>query len=318
MLSQFAVLLALAATGVLPPRPPGTLVALGPPLGAVISRAERGRYGLFPGIDGFSSCRVYRQDSSLVALILTGHPAAPKPVLLALSTRDLDRLLAIAASPDALRDLPGADSVIGRFWQRVESGTGRHPADAGPRRGVDNAVLLGAGGFAAGSACGGCLGAQIGITMVEQAHFEPCVGGLGYYVPPTYRLDAGPFCLASGLTAATAGTAGLLLGLERDRKELPETPLPGEGKGWRAGCALGAVIPATLAAGFVFYYLSSTLYGRAEPFDWLMEDPTDLYVLPAIAASIGVTVEIVHLGYLFGRKIDRDRARRARAEQPGN
>jgi hypothetical protein len=318
MISQFALLLGLAAAGVLPPRPPGMLVDLGPPLGAVVSRAECARFGLFPGIDNFASCRVYRDDSGYVALLLTGHPAAPKPLLIPLSNRDIDRLRAIVASPGALRDLPGADSVMGRFWGRVESGKGRQPADSGPYRGVDNAVLLGAGGLAAGSVCGGCLGAQVGITMVEQAHIEPCVGGLGYYVPPTYRLDAGPFCLASGLTAATATTAGLLLGLEKDRKEPSQAPLPGESKSWRAGCALGAIIPASAAAGLVLYFLTSTLYGLADPFDWQMEDPSDLYVLPAIAASIGITVEIIHLGYLFGRKIDRENARRARAELPGD
>jgi len=228
---------------------------------------------------------------------INGEPAAP---------RDTARASVKAATAGELQREPAVarDTPRAPVGMAATAGPGVEPATSENRY---NCTLH---GTACGSAIGGAVASWAGLTYSHSVPGSTCSPGYDVFrIEPCVYYGA-----AVGMTAAGCG-AGYSLGNSLDRKAVASPPLPGEGKGWRTGCTIGAVVPG-LWLGASFFLLAGGLhYGRTGFFYTLENDEGGWSYLPMALTSLCITVEIATIGYHIGRKIDRDNALKAQKKR---
>jgi hypothetical protein len=169
-----------------------------------------------------------------------------------------------------------------------------------------NCALL---GTTFGSALGGCIGSWAGLTYVG-SHNPGCGPSWS-----DHRVEPCVYWGASiGATALGTGV-GCAMGKKLDNEAAPALPRPGEGKGWRTGCAIGAAVPGLILGAAFFALAGSSHYGKTSPFDVIVNDPGGWTYLPMGLTSLCIAVEITTIGYHIGRSIDRQNAERAEAKR---
>jgi hypothetical protein len=284
-------------------------------VGDTIDSAERDTFHLFPGIVQFRRAVVYQHDdSSVVAEVTSGDSAGPAVTLFRLQPPQVIRLRFIIDNHEYIaRQLeidPYAAQSLEAFWRSLRPDEVQEPAPGKWVQSTENRAQLTLHGLAAGSAAGGCIGSEVAITMVEAGHYEDCFG-FATYVPPVYHIDEAVFLTtACGMTALGAGL-GYKLGERMDRDAPLRLPDSLEKTKWRTGCASGALVPGLLLGGLTAFAVGSTMYGKVDFWSSFDTDPSGLIAVPAILTGACVTAEIVNIGYLIGRGIDRREAERA-------
>jgi hypothetical protein len=314
-----------------------TLVRLRDAVGDTIDLTERDSFHLFPNTDGFQHAVILALPGpEFYAEVTLASADTTKQVFLRILPGQLERVRFLvdnrrSATEHVERDT-GAAVALEAFWQEVEGhplpslGAGAVPVQSATQ-GADSAstgdqqtahsttwenrysqTLHCATGA---SAAGGCVGSVAGIKQVR--------AGGGYYggdwcveSPPVYAVNHPVFWgVSCGLTVL-GSTAGYVMGAERDRATLPSPTKRNEGTDWRTGCAVGAAVPGVLLgiwAGYMYTLLHNRVTG------WIENDPKGLTVLPGAFTGLCIAVEVVTIGYRYGRDIDRRKAEEAAARR---
>jgi hypothetical protein len=311
------------------------VVRLRDAVGDTIDLAERDSFRLFPNTAAFQHAVILvLPGPEFFAHVTLANADTTRQVFFRILPGQLERVRFLVdnrrSATGQVEHDTGAAVALEAFWQEVEGqplpslGAGAAPVQSATQRADSastgdrqpahsttwenryNQTLHCATG---GSAAGGCAGSLAGVKTVRAG------GGYGgdwCVNNPVYAVNHPVFwSVACGLTVL-GSTAGYVMGAERDRATLPSPAKRNEGTDWRTGCAFGAAVPGVLlgiGAGYMYALLHHRVTGSIE------NDPEGLTVLPGALTGLCIAVEVVTIGYRYGRDIDRRKTEEAEARR---
>lgn len=299
------------------------LFRLSDKVGDTIDFAEREQYSLFPGIINFESARILvRDDTGYFAEIYSRDGDILSQFLLKLTPKEVERLTFFIENYDTIKTQIANDEYVElafkRFWDRVESNRISTIDEEISPSTIEGRFIWTVRGTTIGSAAGGCAGSWLGVERVSLGGYQesglPPTVPPGACVLPSYRVDHTVFWSATCLGIGAGAIGGYKLGERIDRTRRPAVVGIKEGKGWRLRLAIAFAVPALTLGKAISILAGGTLFGKKDFLGIIVNDPHDLTFIPALITGIGVTIEIIHLGYRIGRSIDRKHALRAARE----
>lgn len=284
------------------------LFCLNEKVGDTIDITEREQYSLFPGLINFESARILvRNDSAYFADITCKQEDSIVHLYVKLTPRELERLIFCIENPKHMREQIEKDEfallAYNRFWDGIESRQVSFSYELGEEESSSNwgeKLLWTMRGTTVGSAIGGCVGSHLGIKRIYSGYS----GGYGYWdcSPTTYEVNHMVYWTSACIGTGAGTITGYIKGAEESQYKMPTIS---EVKNFKFyGCVFLSSVVGIAAGAATFLLLGGTHFGKTDINNEVENDPNNLTAyFPALITGLGVTIEIIHIGYLIGRRI---------------